>query len=380
MFDGRGQVIVFGPAYLDSVVLVDRPLGGGRAPLDASVDGARVVGPARSLTLVDPSGSRIAVELPEGWAGPAGAVKLSRPLGDGPGGWTRAARAIGFADELGGMGAGYAASLGGVLVSALGPESDPTGLAIESLLRREGIPHRPIRVAGYPSDSTLLISSGPHGDKLPIGFRGCHAHLPDLPNLLGASDRLDRARVVAALPNRLVAGMLGDPGPIRMFAPNLRNMLDREPPVTALARSIDVLSCNRSEWDHLPDRDAVAARVPIVAITDGPLGAEVRFTATHGGPTTIRIPAFPRSCPIVDTNRAGEAFASGLLATLLEAGWTPGPASPDLIRVAAERGSAAAALTLGLAGFGFPSRAEVVAAIRLGVAGSVGQGGVPLVG
>ena len=53
---------------------------------------------------------------------------------------------------LGGMGAGYAAALGGELISALGPEDDPASAAVAGLLARQQIPHTPVRVVGHPAD------------------------------------------------------------------------------------------------------------------------------------------------------------------------------------------------------------------------------------
>ncbi len=366
MFIDRTPVVVFGPAYLDRVVRIDRPLVDpalGARPLDGSVDGAWVVEGGSGLTLVDPLGSRIELKLPGRWRGPSGTIRVSRPFIEDPSGWSRTILAGPCVDDLGGMGSGFAASLGGELVSALGPEGDPTSLAIQAALAREGVRHLPIRVAGHSADWTLLITSGEHGDKLPIGFRGCHAALPDLDPW---TDRPCDLRVVAALPNRLAGDALRRPAPLRMFAPNLRNMIDRDPPVASFAGMIDVLCCNRAEWGQLGDRDEVAWMVPIVAITDGANGAEVRFKTTGGEPDRLAVPAFARSSPIVDTNRAGEAFASALVATLIDARWEPGVAPLDLIRRAAARASAAAALTIGRAGFAFPSRVEIEAAVRAG--------------
>ena len=99
-------------------------------------------------------------------------------------------------------------------------------------------------------------------------------------------------------------------------------------------------------------------------MTDGPAGATVRFRASAGGDLeSIRVPAFSMAGPVVDTNRAGEAFASAALATLLDAGWGPGPAAPELVARAATRGAAAAALVLRRADFGFPAADEVDAAV-----------------
>jgi sugar/nucleoside kinase (ribokinase family) len=359
--------LIFGPAYLDRVLRVDRPLVdpslGGR-PLDGSVDG-RWLGPGDGLTLVDPLGNRLMVELPGDWPGPTGVVGLSRPLSDSGTGWSRAVRSLAWQDDLGGMGAGFAAALGGDLIGALGPESDPTSRSVAALLAKAGISHHPIRV-DHPADWTLLVTSGEYGDKLPIGFRGCHAALPDLGEW---STHFAPLRVVASLPNHLASEALGGSATVRAFAPALRNMLDRDPPVSAFAGSIDVPSCNRGEWETLADREQVAWQVSILAITDGPNGATLRFTTPEGEAGILTIPAFPRAHPPRDTNRAGEAFAATLISTLLESDWTPGPTPPALAREAANRAAAAAALVLDRTDFGFPTRGEIDDALRVGRVG-----------
>jgi sugar/nucleoside kinase (ribokinase family) len=356
--------LIFGPAYLDRVIRVDRPLvdPAFRArPLDGSVDG-RWIEPGEGLTLLDPLGNRLVLELPEGWPGPTGVVGLSRPLAASTAPWSRQVRSIAWQDDLGGMGAGFAAALGGDLICALGPESDPASRSIADLLAKLAIGHHPIRV-DHPADWTLLVTSGEHGDKLPIGFRGCHAALPDLGEWSGRSAPL---RLVASLPNRLAAEGLQGPSEIRAFAPALRNMLDRDPPVSNFAESIDVLTCNRGEWETLADREQVAWQVSILAITDGPNGATLRYTTPEGEAEQLTIPAFPRATPPRDTNRAGEAFAATLLSTLLETNWTPGVTPPELARKAAQRAAAAAALVLDRTDFGFPTPAEVDGALRAG--------------
>ncbi|HEX8199862.1 MAG TPA: sugar kinase, partial [Isosphaeraceae bacterium] len=197
---GGRRVRVFGPAYLDRVLRVDRPLlppelGG---VLDGSVEGSWAGEPGAVLTLEDPAGGAIVADLPEGWPGPTGRVRLDRTLAEGRGAWRRPVRGTAWQDDLGGMGAGYARALGGVLVSALGSEEDATSRAVAALLARAGVVHRPIRVPGRPADWTLLVTSGAHGDKLPVGFRGCHAALTSL----GAEGRMPcDLCAVAALPN-----------------------------------------------------------------------------------------------------------------------------------------------------------------------------------
>ena len=264
------------------------------------------------------------------------------------------------------MGAGYARALGGRLVHALGPEGDPVVSAILDRLAALGIDHRPIRVPGHLSDWTLLVTSGPFGDKLPIGFRGCHAALTpgDLPDdLLGPCD----LRAVAALPNRLCERALRAPGAaVRLLAPAIRNAVDRDPPLASFADAVDLLTCNRREWERLDDRDEVARRVAVVAVTDGPDGARVMHRDLDGTPAEVYVDAFPRSRPPRDTNRAGEAFGSTLITALLDAGWIGGPVPAEVVSRAAARASAAAALVLDRLDFGFPEPAEVDVALRAG--------------
>jgi ribokinase len=145
-------------------------------------------------------------------------------------------------------------------------------------------------------------------------------------------------------------------------------MTDRRPPLADFAAAVDLLSCNRREWEALADRDRqeVARRIRVLAVTDGPRGSLVRFRRPDGVATEVRVAALPRSAPPRDTNRAGEAYAATLVTTLLDAGWVPGPLDRDLARFAAERAAAAAALELDLADFGFPGAAAVDAALRAG--------------
>lgn len=357
---------VFGPAYLDRVLVVDRPIVDPRfsKPLDLSAEGIWEAG--EGLTLVDPEGTTIVVELPADWPGPTGLIALSRSLGDGIPERCRTVAGQSWHDDLGGMGAGYASALGGGLVSALGPESDPLSMFISQALVEQGIEHHPIRIHGATADSTLLVTSGPFGDKLPVGFRGCHSQIVTLAEFVREAD----LRVVAGLPNRVAADVLRAPGKaLRFFAPALRNMTDRECPVASFAGAIDLLCCNRSEWESLEGREQVAWQVAILVITDGAEGSLVRFTTEQGEPGEIRLTAFPRRSPPIDTNRAGEAFGARFVTTLLEHRWKGGVASPVLIREAALKASAAAALELDFERFGFPSEQAIGEAIRNGRVG-----------
>ncbi len=363
------RAMVFGPAYLDRVLRVDRPLVAPALgpPIDQSVDGSLGFAGGRNLELTDPSGYTIEIALPSGWPGPSGRIELERGIRAGATG-RRAVSGLSWTDDLGGMGAGYATALAGTLCCALGPEDDLISQVIASLLDRQAIAYSTIRVADHGADWTLLVSSGMHGDKLPIGFRGCHAALAPGSFDPWLSSPCD-LRVAAALPNRLAAHILSAPGAsCRVFAPAMRNMRDQECLVSSFAGLIDLLCCNRQEWETLDDREEAAWRVSILVVTDGPSGSWARFTTPQGEPGTIRVPAFPRDRPPRDTNRAGEAFAATFISTLLSQGWQPasGVVAADLVRQAMIRAAAAAALVLDRTDFGFPAPEAIDIALRAG--------------
>ena len=289
----KRSVAVFGPAYLDRVLRVDRPLidPGSGPPIDQSVDGVWKFGTNRSIELIDPSGYTLVISVPDDWPGPTGEIHLSRSLRSG----THARRAIQgleWRDDLGGMGAGYAAALRGTLFSALGTESDPTSQAIADRLAGMGVMHNPIRVSAHPADWTLIITSGEFGDKLPIGFRGCHAARLAADSFDVPATQPCDLRVVASLPNSLAARVLRAPGArVRLYAPSMRNMLDRDCPLASFAASIDVLCCNRVEWETL-DSEEAGWLVSILVVTDGAAGSyravsrrplEIPDSSTHPG-------------------------------------------------------------------------------------------------
>jgi ribokinase len=363
------RVAVFGPAYLDRVLRVDGPLidpSLGR-PLDQSVEGRLRFGSNSGLSLIDPDGNTIAIDLPTDWPGPTGEIVLSRPVREEASA-RRHVTGVAWHDDLGGMGAGYASALGGILWSALGPDADPMSQVICRKLAEHGIAHKPVRVNRQPADWTLLVTSGPAGDKLPIGFRGCHERL-DADVLIDAVRQPSDLRVVASLPNRLAGPVLSAAGArVRLFAPAMRNVLDRTCFISSFAAGIDILSCNRSEWEALADQEEIAWLVSILAITDGSAGSLVRFTTPSGEPGRLHVPAFPRTRPPRDTNRAGEAYAATLIATLLDHEWdaATGIVDEEMIRLAAQRAAAAAALELDLIEFGFPSPEQIDAALRSG--------------
>jgi sugar/nucleoside kinase (ribokinase family) len=363
------EVVVFGPAYLDRVLRVDRPLiGDGHGPpIDQSVDGEGKFGEAPTIKVIEPGGFVLEITPPPDWPGPWGEVRLVHAIRPGLRG-TRVVHGSAWQDDLGGMGAGYASALRGVLHSALGPEADPTSQAITGLLARYAIDHRATRLADHRADWTLLISSGEFGDKLAIGFRGCHAALDPDPLARSAGIPCE-LRVVAGLPNRVTGPLLAAPGArTRFLAPAMRNMTDRDHPLGQFAACVDILSCNCSEWSALEAPGLVAERVAIVAVTDGPRGIDLRYSNPAGEVGNLHMPAFPRVHPPRDTNRAGEAFGSTLVSALLAGGWDGSTrmVAESLIRSAAARAAAAAALVLDRLDFGFPGPVEIDAALSDG--------------
>jgi sugar/nucleoside kinase (ribokinase family) len=363
------RVEVFGPAYLDRVLRVDRPLFEPSLgpPFDQSSDGEWKFTSTGRIVVVDASGYTLEIELPNDWPGPAGEVRLPGLLREGAQGRRRLC-GLDWHDDLGGMGAGYAAALHGSLVCALGAEADPTGKAVSRRLTEHHIAHTAIRIADHPADWTLLISSGEFGDKLPIGFRGCHLAV-DPVALVASALPSCTLRVVASLPNEISAHALRVPGAgVRLFAPSMRNVLDRDFPISRFAAAIDVLCCNRIEWESLEDREEVRWQLSILVVTDGPRGSTVHYTNPGGDPGLLRVEAFPRYAAPRDTNRAGEAYGAAFIASLLDQGWNAGSGvvEDDLIRVAGRRASAAAALVLDRVEFGFPAARQVDEALVAG--------------
>ncbi len=355
---------MFGPAYLDRVLKVDRPLvdpaiGG---VIDRSAPGRWEEGHARpDLLITGLAEGEIQVEPPADWPGRLGTIRVGSEGGDGS---CRTVVGVAWHDDLGGMGAGFAKAFGGTLHLPLGDDEDPINHRILRLLDDAGIKCRPIHIPDRLGEWTLLVTSGEFGDKLPIGFRD-----PGTTDPTGriAEEPCDLL-VAASMTNRRAASALARPGArVRLFAPAMRNMTDAEPKVSAFARDVDILCCNRAEWEALADREEVAWRVPILAITDGPRGAEVRYTTPTGEAGRLEIPAFPRTHPPKDTNRAGEAFASTLVTSILDAGWSPDSTPDAMIRLAAERASAASAQVLDRVEFGFPTDPEIERALREGI-------------
>jgi ribokinase len=330
--------------------------------MDASVEGRLDPG-GPELIIADPEGVELRIIPPEGWPGPLGRVVTSRSIRGENAAWKKTLQGIGWRDDLGGMGAGYAKALGGTLFSALGTEDDPVSTDVLQLLMHAGIHQQALRSDVPTADWTLLISSGAFGDKLPIGFRGCHDSVRTLPEIAPCE-----LLVLAALPNRLLKQAVRQvEARIVFLAPAMRNVIDRTVRVESFVDGVNAFSCNRSEWQEVETPETILDHVAVVAITDGPRGCDVVFHDPESRRTTIHFPAFPRSHPPRDTNRAGEAFASTLVKSLLESGWEGGAVAESTLRHAAERAMIAASLVLDRSDFGFPTEREIDHARSRGV-------------
>lgn len=362
------KVLVYGPAYLDIVMRVGLPLvAQGHSPIDKSVDGTLQHAPDlhQALELVDPSGKRLILTGLDGNRHPTGRLRLSHNLLDHP---LLSMPAIEVTESLGGMGAGYAAALGGELVSALSDIRDQPRDRIEQALQMNRVRHCPILIHGQATDWTLIVSSGRHGDKLPVGLRGCHA-------ALRAADMIQTGPwgvvLGASLHNALLAELLAHHADsLRVLAPAMRNCRDQLMPLGDLAGMADLISLNHHEWNELrpADRQAWLHSDAIICVTQGPKGAHLSWVDPAGNRLTHHEPLFTRTMPPVDTNRAGEAFAAFLLRELIQQGWSKrsGPVTQEGLQWAARVGSAAAGLTVNRPGFGFPSVSELVSVIKLG--------------
>ena len=112
------RVQVFGPAYLDRVLRVEGPIldDSPGPPLDQSTDGTwKFTSSTGGIDVIDPSGYTLAIAVPDDWPGPTGEVRLNSIIRAGAAG-RRSLRGLDWHDDLGGMGAGYAAALNGTLV------------------------------------------------------------------------------------------------------------------------------------------------------------------------------------------------------------------------------------------------------------------------
>lgn len=364
------QITVFGPAYLDCVVRINRPLiskknriidlGGNAIRAMAQHDG--------EIQIVDESGGIIRITLPDEMASVAGCYHVKGILN------SNESEVITMSEvdmDLGGMGAGYAKALGGHLVSCIGASDDETSLKIQSLVKSHRIQHTPVKVDSVAADWTLLITSGEHGDKLPLGLRGCHDSVTAEELIASVPNHNQDLLIIASLKNSLMdtlAGLLK--APIKVLAPAVRNCRETMVPIGNLAGKFDLLTLNQQEWDAMSPacRQKWLNSQATISITNGPIGAKISWIDRDGDRSEIVTDIFPRRSPPADTNRAGEAFASGLIRSFKEQGWglTGFQFTSAFIREAAVQASAWAGLTVNMKAFGFPDESLVRETIREG--------------
>lgn len=357
--------LIFGPAYLDIVIRVDGPIA--HRPIDLGCDGDFEPDSVDRLEIVCPNGASLLIAGLKGTACPTGRLTTAHDVL--PAGLNRTMAVIETFEDLGGMGAGYAAAFGGRLVSAIACLEDPLSARVRHALEQEKIDHRFITIAAMSqADTTFIVTSGGNGDKLPVGLRGCNAAL-NADDVLGSESA--PIVVAASLSNALMHAVLTEHREsLRILAPSARNCRDGSYPLGRLAAVTDLLALNAGEWAELAatDRRAFEDSAVILSITRGPEGAEILWRNEHGERVSHLEPAFPRRRPPVDTNRAGEAFATQLIRKLVESGWSHECRTFDsqAVRVAARHASAAAGLVIGMPRFGFPSRADVERIVSLG--------------
>jgi sugar/nucleoside kinase (ribokinase family) len=353
---------VIGAAYLDEVVDVD----GALCPeppvrIDYSRTEARrspLSEPGTCLLIESPGGDSIRVTDPLAPGGTRIELAEERIVdarGEAPPVRSEVAL-IGRRTLLGGMGAGFALALGARLVLPLG-ERDAESHEVLRLLDAHGIAHAPVRVSGQTTDTTVLIWSSA-GDKLPIGRRTASRAVR--PEHLLAQCAPAYLTLVTSLPNATVARLVRALHGWVMFTPSLRNV--REGGLGEIAARVDAVSMNAIEWRGAEEQ--VGERCPLVVVTRGAEGAAVRFRDEAGALRWTEVPAAP--VPVMaDANRAGEAFAAGFLAALVERQWPEamqrGRYSGRAVREAAWRGALAAALELGIRELAFPSRDDIEA-------------------
>lgn len=346
----RNRPTIFGPAYLDVVLTLDRPLLAGGPVLDQSLPAARLTPRDDGLLeVVGPTGDRLVCLLPPDQAEFAASCELCEPVlartqpGRTVTGEYRVADAV---RQLGGMGAGYAKALGGLLRMPVG--DDAIGREVLQLLAAHEIDAVPALLPDCPSDTSLLLQS-PQGDKLAIGVRQAMVRWQAKPEDHALAAEAS-ALVFCGAPNALTAAVLESASDIPVLcAPALRNVCDRSFPMAGLAAKIDYLTLNALEWSQLDGAEEMRKQVPVITVTEGAQGSRILL-----GEREIQIPAAPFEGP-ADTNRAGETYAATFFRTLLAAcPEFPRGINAEVAVYAGRLAAEQAAKQLALREFGFP--------------------------
>lgn len=376
--DCLAKVTVFGPAYLDHIVRVRGPLCGADWPEPGApavrLDYSRTEAerspcdePGVFLHVQSPAGDAIRIE----GGGAAGTVvRIAEDRICDPDAVRRATgcdclprirSVVELEDEwvqLGGMGSGFALALGGHLVAPVGA-SDRAAAQVAALLTENHVDHTLVPVDNASTDTTTLILSDA-GDKLPVGRRGAIMQVSAC-DLLAAGHDGEIVILSASLPNRLVLELASAIEGWKLFTPSLRSI--RQGDIEEIAPHVDAMSMNETEWAGVGDHESVLAHCPVVAVTRGDRGATLHYHGPEGSRDVVHVPAAPPPA-VVDINRAGEAFAAGLVGALLgRAGLGAmrcGYYRRGVVRGAAWEAAIAAALELGISETRFPSREEVL--------------------
>lgn len=355
--------LVFGPAYLDLVLTLAQPLlAPEQAPvrvLDQSLPAARMLPRNDGLLEVrGPTGDRLRLPLPPAMAACAATYELCEPVlmrVCGP----QTDRILDshypvedISRQLGGMGAGYAKALDGLLRMPLGCKDgrpDAVGREVFDLLAHHAIASAPACIADCESDTSLLLQSR-QGDKLAIGVRQAMTRWQVSPedHTLAAQAS---ALVFCGAPNPLAAAVLERAPAIPvMFAPALRNVSDQMLPLSQLSERIHYLSLNALEWENMADRERLRRNIPVITVTEGARGSRILL-----GEREILIPA-EHFTGDADTNRAGETYGATFFRMLLQrCPDFPQTGVPvDVAEYAGHLAAQQAAKQLAIRGFAFP--------------------------
>ncbi len=352
----KGSIIVFGPAYLDRVLEIDTPLAPADMPvrLDQSLPALRVrPGAAGIIEVVGPTGDRLTFHLPAAEQ-PGAVYALAEPVLARLLGASAPALVGDFAvtqerRQLGGMGAGYARALSGLLRAPFGGGSEPdaVGGAVLAALAREHVRVAPLLLPACASDGSLVLLSA-RGEKLAIGVRQAMTRWTTTAEDIACAASAD-ALVFCGAPNAVLAAVSAAvPSKTVMCAPALRNVTDAACPLAALASRIDYLTLNALEWAQLDDQEALRRLVPVITVTDGARGSRL----LAGGEERF-IPAIPAH-GTVNANRAGETYGATVFSMLLPVLRRGAPCDPARAADAAQQATVQAHRQLSLAEFAFP--------------------------
>ncbi len=307
--------LIYGPAYLDTVITISEPIAPElTAPLDQSLPIKKITADdSRQISIISDIGDCLNLILPANSTTTGGEYYLreailSRRYGDKSLPIVSKYSAESCIRQLGGMGAGYAKAVGGRLRVPLG--DDNPGDILLNILKSHNISVLPTILSGYSTDTTLLIQSK-SGDKLAMGLRDALLQWQPDSNDYTLINQADCV-IFCGAPNRFMTELLlSDISTPVICAPSMRNIDDSAYPLYDLVNKIDYLAMNALEWKHLSNHDKFISEIPLITITDGARGCDIYI---HG--KSFFYPALPHPGP-VDTNRAGETYASTMLKAIL---------------------------------------------------------------